>query len=318
LAEELLYRDVLGNDPKAHKVLDGCWLLSPKVNQPYRQRYAVFVLPEIYPDGSSVESAIQQWQARNGWQTCAAFLHRAAFGIYVVGAIAQHLDHDLAMDWVVYRYHDEGLFKENSSPFERWPGGRGRASKGEVWAPQLIMDYQELTNAQRTQITLRQAFFYGYLKSTLRLTLYDPYDIDAFIVGYGGQVMPVEIKEKSRTQDGSFGLDVGRILMMLRVGMSADTNGLYLIRELSPDSGRVFRAWQYTTLSDMVMSAQWNAQGGGKGMTGSNTQTIMFSSDIFHPFSLTTLSEDALNALSSLSGQLKRSLDDFKETLGDF
>ena len=293
--------------PAASKVIAGCWFLSPKVPESYRYRYAVFVLPELYSDQDEVQAAIGQQAENRAWQALATFLHHAGIGVVVTGAtpISKVITAD-ALQWHHYLYQNERLSKaRDDGPFAAWPGNRGKASKGAVWLPEITQSLINVGEQALTELVLRQAFFYGYLKQHLRKPIDDPYDVDAFVVGFRGDVLPVEVKEKSRTNQGNFGIDAGRILMLLRLCLATDSNALYLIREVDNTAERGLIGWQGVTLAEMVMGCSWNLQAGGKGMGGGTTQTIMMPGSLFRDFSDMPFSEDWIDAHKSLQSSVR-------------
>jgi hypothetical protein len=293
--------------PAANKVVVGCWFLSPKVPESYRYRYAVFVLPALYADQDEVHSAVGQWVENRAWQALATFLRYAGIGVVVTGAtpIGEVITAD-ALQWHHYLYQNEQLIKaRDDGPFAAWPGNRGRASHGAVWLPEITRSLVNAGEQALTELVLRQAFFYGYLKQYLRKPIDDPYDADSFIVGFRGDVLPVKIKEKSRTDQGDFGIDAGRILMLLRLCLATDSNALYLIREVDSMGQRELIGWQGITLAEMVMGCSWNLQAGGKGMGGGTTQTIMMPGSLFRDFSDMPFSEDWIDAHKSLQSSVR-------------
>lgn len=165
---------------------------------------------------------------------------------------------------------------------------------------------------------MRQAFFYGYLKQKLNKPFEDPYDVDAFLVSFAGRVMPIEIKEKSPTAKGDFGLDAGRILMMLRLCLVTDSNALYLIREVDGSPDRQLVRWRYITLADMVIGSRWNLQAGGAGMGGGNTQTVMLAGSMFGEFTLSNLSENWLAENASLQDSVRAAASDLAKNLSQY
>jgi hypothetical protein len=189
---------------------------------------------------------------------------------------------------------------------------------GNAWQADVIDRFMALDDEQLTSLTLRQAFYYGYLKQQLHKPFNDPYDVDAFIVSFRQAVMPVEVKEKSPTSDGAFGLDAGRILMMLRMCLATDSNALYIVREVDITTERRFVAWRCITLSNLVMACSWNLQAGGRGMGGGATQTVMMPGSFFEPFTEKNLSEDWLEENSSLQGAVKTKAQELAENLTQF
>ncbi len=303
LAEFL--RDDVG--AAARKLLPGAWLVSPKTPEASRHRYALFVLPELQRDESEVLATIGTYERDRGFQSLATFLAGSGIGVIVSAAIATTAWPDpAALAWRNYVYRDERLaIQVGNAPFEDWPGNRGRASAGTEWQPDVVHRYSAAGAGPLTALALRQAFFYGYLKERLKKPLNDPYDIDGFLVGYRGAIMPVEVKEKSPTPDGQFGIDAGRILMLLRLCLATDSNALYLIREVDAGEGRLFVNWRFVTLSALLMGCSWNLQGGGVGMGGGATQTVMIPGSLFVPFDLSVLSENWLTAHESLQDSVR-------------
>lgn len=295
------------SDKDAAKYLSGGWVLSPKTNESFRYRYVIFVVPHLFESVEELEDAIRAKETDRGFQALATFLHQSALGIIVAGAISSGATPDPShLSWRNYTYRGERLIlNPDNGPFHKWGGGRGRASTGNTWQPDVIARYNDIDCAQITGLTLRQAYFYGYLKQQLRLPFDDPYDVDAFIVGFRQAVMPVEIKEKSPTTGGAFGLDAGRILMMLRMCLATDSNALYIVREVDTSATRRLVGYRFITLSNLVMGCSWNLQAGGAGMGGGATQTVMMPGGLFEPFTEKNLSEEWLAEHASLQGTVR-------------
>lgn len=311
VAELALDTDLQGSgSPDAQKMLNGAWLLSPHIDDYYNFRNAVFVLPVLFENGDEMLAAIRAKQNDRGFQALATFLEQSGMGILVAAACATLGRPDpQAIEWRNFIYRGQVLHAANGNrPFDIWPGSRGRASKGNEWQPDVLERFSRVNDEQLTALTLRQAFFYGYLKQQLKKPVCDPYDVDAFIVGFRGAVMPVEVKEKSPTPDGAFGLDAGRILMMLRLCLATDSNAMYLIREIGNADERSFVSWRYITLSNLIMGCSWNLQAGGPGMGGGQTQTVMMPGTLFGTFDMNMLSEDWLRQNSSLQGATREAI----------
>lgn len=302
------------------KYLPGGWLISPKTAESSRYRFIVFTMPYVYDSEAELDAAIRERETDRGFQALATFLAQSAFGVLVSGAIRSGEAADPAnLRWKNYSYVDERLRpNRGNEPFDRWPGGRGRASAGNAWQPDVIERYREVGAEQLTSLTLRQAFYYGYLKQQLRKPFDDPYDVDAFIVSFRQAVMPVEIKEKSPTPGGAFGLDAGRILMMLRMCLATDSNALYIVREVDNSTDRRLVGWRCITLSNLVMGCSWNLQAGGAGMLGGGTQTVMMPGSLFETFSENNLSEEWLEENSSLQGAVRAKAQELAENLAQF
>ncbi|HJQ32340.1 MAG TPA: hypothetical protein VJ866_09180 [Pyrinomonadaceae bacterium] len=287
----------------AIKYLPGGWVISPRIDESSRYRFVVFVLPQLFEGEEELQAAVRAREVDRGFQALATFLTQSAFGVIVAGAVnAGDPPSPARLRWRNYSYVGERLRPNpDDEPFaSRWPGGRGRASAGNSWQPDVIDRFRAVDTGQLTTLTLRQAYYYGYLKQQLRKPFDDPYDVDAFIVSFRQAVMPVEIKEKSPTEAGAFGLDAGRILMMLRMCLATDSNALYIVREVDTSAARGLVGWRCITLSNLVMSCSWNLQGGGKGMLGGGTQTVMMPGSFFEPFTEHNLTEEWLEENSRL------------------
>jgi len=128
-----------------------------------------------------------------------------------------------------------------------------------------------------------------------------------------GKIFPLEIKEKfpfSTRKQRLFGIDAGRILMMLRVCLPLNCNAMYIIREVD-ENGRKFLSWRMLTLDAIVMNSNWNLQAGGTGMGGGQTQTVTFPYDIFEELTVDTLSDDRLHVMSEFSENIRRKATEF-------
>jgi hypothetical protein len=308
------------NETLASKFLPGGWLISPKTEESSRYRFVISVMPHLYESESELDAAIQARETDRGFQALARFLTKSAIGVIVAGAVSSNVDANPSqLNWKNYSYIDEGLRANlENEPFIRWPGGRGRASAGNQWQSDVIDRFNGIDAEQLTSLALRQAYYYGYLKQQLRKPFDDPYDVDAFIVSFRQSVMPVEIKEKSPTEGGAFGLDAGRILMMLRMCLATDSNALYIVREVDNSTERRLVGWRCITLSNLVMGCSWNLQAGGAGMLGGGTQTVMMPGSLFESFNERNLSEDWLEENSSLQAAVKAKALKLAENLAHF
>lgn len=306
------------NSPDAQKFLAGAWLISPNFSDYYKYRHAVFVLPELYESEGELIDTIAKYEKDRGFQALATFLTSSSIGVVVSGALTLDQENPGLVTWRNFIYSNQRLhMAQDAMPFERWTG-RGRTSRGNAWQQDVLKRFHDADPRQITALTLRQAFFYSYLKEQLHISLADPYDVDAFIVGFRGAVMPIEVKEKSPTAKGDFGLDAGRILMILRLCLATDSNGIYLIREVDNTPDRNFVRWRFITLSNLIMGCSWNLQAGGPGMGGGATQTVMMKGELFEEFDMKILSEDWLARHSSLHGAVKDTVKSFAEDLNKY
>lgn len=321
VAEMSLENEVgIKGSPSEQKLLSGGWILSPKVDDFHQYRYQISVLPNLHTNAIELQQSVTELENDRGWQALATFLSASGIGIIVSGAWSNQFAHSLDhLTWQHYIYKDERLIPtQGDNPFSVWAGTRGRASKGSEWQTDVVQRFENVLPEQLMSLGMRQAFFYGYLKQQLNKPLEDPYDVDAFIVSFAGRVMPVEIKEKSPTPQGDFGLDAGRILMMLRLCLATDSNALYLIREVDNSPVRKLVHWRYITLADMVIGSRWNLQAGGAGMLGGGTQTVMIAGSLFGEFTLDNLSEKWLAENTSLKSSVRVAANNLTQNLSRY
>ena len=162
-------------------------------------------------------------------------------------------------------------------------------------------------------------FYAGFLKTVHKKPLNDPYDVDLFLISISQKhIFPMEIKEKFPWASGNdkfFGIDAGRIMMLLRLCLPNDANSVYLIRELD-ESGK-FIGWKYMTLSDIIMTASWNLQAGGPGMGGQSTQTIRLPYKHFKNFTDNDLTEENLKVIGNMPKDIKTIAKHFGEELSE-
>lgn len=173
---------------RSQKFLSGAWIISPKTPQFYQYRYAVFVLPELYRDDQEITQVVDRWNKNRSFQAIATFLNASGIGVIVSGAIGSSTTID-QLSWQNYLYADEQLNPSNNL-FDRWPE-HGRSARGNSWHEDIKNRFSQASEAQLTALTLRQAFYYSYLKQYLHKSLADPYDVDLFIAGFRGTVLPV-------------------------------------------------------------------------------------------------------------------------------
>jgi hypothetical protein len=181
--------------------------------------------------------------------------------------------------------------------------------------------YRSLDSEALEFLALNQAFFNSFVKKRMRKPVADPYDVDGFFVSYEGRILPVEIKEKFPFWAGNtklLGVDAGRILMLLRLCLPLDCNGLYIIREVEDTRERRFLGWKISTLDSIIMNSNWTLQAGGTGMTGGPTQTVTFPYHIFSDLSADSFSDDNLHRISELSRIVKEKAAAFQREVEEF
>lgn len=317
-AKGLLAQSVFYSETAKEKLFPGCWLISPKEENFYRYRFAVFVHPQpVISNRTLTEPKDILGDFYRPLNAVAEFMTNAGIGIAY--AYAATLDGKIPLDqlaeknfegidWKLFLYQNSRFIQHNPTNFfSQWPGDRGRPSHGTPWDDEVKRKIALLSPDTLNEMLLNELFISGFLKSVLKKPLTDPYDVDSFIISLSQKyVFPVEIKEKfagQNRQEKFFGIDAGRIMMLLRLCLPNDTNAIYLIRELS-QQGK-FIDWKYITLTDIVMTASWNLQAGGPGMGGQNTQTVKLPYKHFKTFNASAMSEENLRKIGKIPEDIK-------------
>jgi|GEM_PF-1256635 len=299
------------------KFLSGCWLLAPKDNEYYKFRFCFFVHPSVLRADEDVDlKGILQDKYRP-FHAIAEFMDNAGVGVVYAVPVTANGELDLKniaertfdeIEWKLFSFQNGNLIPRDSREFfERWPGQRGRASFGSRWEAPTKGKFKELPERILMELLLNELFYTGFIKGMLKKPLKDPYDIDSFLISLSQKhIFPMEIKEKFPYENQTerfFGIDVGRIMMLLRLCIPNDSNAVYLIREV--DEAGNFKGWKYMTLSDIIMTASWNLQAGGTGMGGQATQTVRLPYSYFKPFESNTLKEETLKELGNMPREIR-------------
>lgn len=334
LAQTILFDEVekgIFGDDATEKLFPGCWLISPKAVDFYKGRHAFYVCPRLVqrPQNDSLHEILGQ--RLRPLYAIADYFDSAGIGFVFTAASTANENVLLeqieqrefgALNWLLYQYRSKEFKKIDALEFfERWPGERGRPTfnNRKDWEENIKASIHSLTAPVLTELLLHELFMTGLLKSVLHKPLVDPYDVDAFLISTSQKyVFPMEIKEKFAGTSGNekfFGIDAGRVAMLLRLCLPNDSNSIYLIRELDESSN--FVGWKYITLSDIIMTSGWNLQAGGRGMGGQSTQTIKLPYDYFKPFNAETVSEMNLSRIGSLPKDIKNLVVSFKKSMGE-
>ena len=223
-----------------------------------------------------------------------------------------------SVKWKFFIFENGGFSpKDPIGFFDKWDGTRGRASTGGGWTRETKRKIQKLDRETLTEMALNELIYPGFIKGTLKKPVKDPYDVDAFLISISQKnIFPMEIKEKfpgENNHEKFFGIDAGRVMMLLRLCIPNDSNAIYLIRELD-EEGR-FIGWKYITLSDIIMASGWNLQAGGPGMGGQQTQTIKLPYEYFKDFNTQEIAEDNLKAIGNLPKDVKSIAKQFSQEL---
>ena len=294
------------------KYFGGCWIASPKGFTASR-RFCFFTHPNVETE-DTLETVIQKIVETRGCHTLFGSISRSGLGVTYCIPTGNDDTEINQLNWHMFRYENETLNEINAHSFFRvWPGSRGRASRGRPWQNHVEERYETLDEKLLECLVLNQAFYNSFIKGVFRKPLDDPYDTDAFIVSYSGKIFPLELKEKFPFTDRGnqkFGIDAGRILMLLRLCLPLDCNGMYIIREVEEDT-RELVGWKIMTLDTLIMNSNWNLQAGGRGMLGGRTQTVTFQYEVFDDLKVETFSENNLHENSTFSTGVKRKATEF-------
>lgn len=314
---EELKKGTFGTDA-SDKILTGCWLLSPKQSDFYKFRYCFFIHPKLVKtETKEIEPKEVLGDKFRPFFAVAEFMNSAGIGInYVItstdnGEIPLEDIKAKRFQKLCWKFlcFQNGKFVQKDSVefFQKWGGNKGRASYGKPWNAGIEQRMQNLSRDTLEALILNELFYTGFVKETLKKPLNDPYDVDSFLMSISQKhILPMEIKEKfpRDTRDGKFfGIDAGRIMMLLRLCLPNDANAIYLIREL--DEAGNFVGWKYITLADLIMTSSWNLQAGGKGMGGQSTQTVRLPYDYFKKFDANEISEERLKEIGNLPKDAK-------------
>lgn len=294
------------------KYFDGCWILSPKGYTASRR--FCFMIHGKLEKKERIAEIIKNILLKRGYHALFGSISRTGLGVtYCIPTGDDDTDFE-NINWKLFRYQDENLTEINSYAFfNGWPGNRGRASTGREWDAIVAERYETLDLKLLDSLVLNQVFYNSFIKGVFKKPLDDPYDTDSFIVSYEGKIFPVEIKEKFPFTTGKnkkFGIDAGRILMLLRICLPLDCNGLYVIREVTKEN-RKFVGWKMMTLDSMIMNSNWNLQAGGTGMRGGSTQTVTFPYEVFSDMDNGSFSDNKLHEMSKFSDRVKEKAKDF-------
>ncbi|WP_435197475.1 hypothetical protein [Natronomonas sp. EA1] len=221
------------------------------------------------------------------------------------------LEHELEWKWRSYDFNSSELEQVDiEDETEAWRT-RGRSSEDDgEYLDEFTEAVSDFSDDVLKEMFYKEHFFSHHLKEIYSFTgTY--FDVDGLLVS-DSEITPYEIKEKTAYQDSIelFGLDVSRLIVMLRVALTKGLDPIYIVREVE-EAGelhvfdREFVDWHSIQLSDVVRASAWQIQGGGPGMTGGRTQTLMipkseFNSVHFEDIDLTDYSDFVGNFQSQI------------------
>jgi hypothetical protein len=307
-------------DNVRRKYFNGCWIMSPK-GSTASKRMCFFVHGKIEKK-ETIRSCINSLISNRGFHSLCGSIARSGLGVfYCIPAGEPNTNNIDDLGWTLFAYQNENLVKINAEEFfAKWPG-HGRVGQGREWNSYVIRRYQNLDSEILESLVLNQTFFNSFVKGRMKKPVADPYDVDGFFVSYEGKILPMEIKEKFPFESNKvklLGIDAGRILMLMRICLPLDCNGLYVIREVEDTQERKFVGWKITTLDTVVMNCNWTLQAGGTGMTGGPTQTVTFPYACFSDLRPEIFSDDNLHRMSELSKIIKEKAAAFQNEVESF
>lgn len=289
----------------------GCWVVSPNVGGSHQYRFAIFTGPRILRGNADSDSEIEQITKDYAFQRICHFLRDAGLATLLALPIAGEestaiaSDEDLeSVDWAMFIFTDDGVTPHRDA-FSSWPK-RGRASiRKRSWDGSTLNRLGSINSDDLHSIFLNEHFYSDFFKKKLKVSTQDPYDIDGFFAAYDGSVLPIEIKEKypGLGKTKFFGIDAGRVIMLLRLGLPTDSNSLYIVKEVDDTEERELVGWKYITLSDIVSTAGWNLTSGGRGMTGGRTQTIILPYSAFDE--LDSVTPSTLSEIEAMPAEVR-------------
>jgi hypothetical protein len=167
----------------------------------------------------------------------------------------------------------------------------GRNNKSEGFKDELRDAVEDFDKKELKPVFLREQFLYGHMKEQETITG-SAFDIDGLICGANSEPVPYEVKEKSVYEGNDlpqFGLDVSRLIVLLRVSQGKEVDPIYIVREVKESEeessfDRELVNWWFIPISEIIKTSAWQVQGGGQGMGGSRTQTLMIPKEEFKEF----------------------------------
>jgi len=276
------------------KFYPGCWIVSPKSHDSNKFRYVVSVHEQLVdhePQETEIDSLLDH--NKENFYKVAKFLSNASLGVIhavpfsTTGQIdfsRINSDDFTAVSWTLFFYDEGRLVKKDASYFfSNWRAGMKprKPQQKQKWNnnSQIVSKLMNVPIETLEAFVLKEMFYTGCLKSLIKISTNDPYDVDSFILSSEtDDVYPLELKEKSPVykaykrgggiNEHYFGIDSGRILCLERLCSPSDSNAFFVVREVDDSDERNLIGWKVMTLSGIAMASSWNAIPGGTGMFG--------------------------------------------------
>jgi hypothetical protein len=309
------------SDTVRNKHFPGGWIVALKRQDFYALRTCFFVWPDIETP-ENLQETVRGFTGNAQFQRLCSSLQTAGFDtLYCFGTSSDSSPRIGSVRWRAFHYENEGLIElDQRAYFGHW-SGRGRESRGREWEAGTLSYVRGLDDLSLSRLVIPQLFYNGFFKAVHRASTADPYDVDGFVVSYDGKVFPLELKEKFPFEHNllgrAVGVDVGRILMLLRICLPIDANAMYIVREVDDSADRHLVGWKSVYLDEILMKCTWQQMGGGPGMAssaggaGSPTSTIIMPHHIFAPLTEGLFSDVSLRMHATLTESTKRSALEF-------
>lgn len=124
------------------------------------------------------------------------------------------------------------------------------------------------------EFSAKHIFLYDYMRLKLRL-IFSCHDIDAFFID-GDNICMLELREKYRSSDGRFGLDLIKISVMNFFDKS-----FLIIREVEKGT-RDFICWNTASIEEITLNQEWITTSGSTGsFSVKSSNTVLISDDAF-------------------------------------
>ena len=302
------------------KFFSGCWVMSPKGSTASKRM--CFFVHEKMETPDSLKSSVELLLANRGFHGLCGSLTRSGLGVFYCIPIGNPDIKDFdKINWALFSYQNEDLLQMDGEKFFSLWAGHGRAGVGKKWDEQVQERYEKMDPSLLEELALNQIFYNSYFKRRMQKPAADPYDVDGFFVSYEGKIFPIEIKEKFPFEVNKLkllGIDVGRMLMLFRICLPLNCNGLYIVREVEDSAERKYVGWKMMTLDSMIMNCNLNLQAGGTGMTGGATQTATFPYAAFTDLAPEVFSDENLHNIGEFSRTIKEKADKFQNEVESF
>lgn len=310
-----------------NKYFRGCWIAALRGGDFYAIRTSFFVHQEIRLENGLREAINAIIENRQFHALCSS-LNSAGFDTIHCFPVTNSRKFSTGdVKWKIYRYENERLVHEDPDRYFSVWRGRGRVSRPRQWMASTVEKFKKLDEKSLTSLVLPQLFYNDFFKGRYKANVMDPYDTDGFMISYDGRVFPIEVKEKfpfNHQQIGrTIGIDVGRILMMLRICLPLNTNGLYIVREVEETAERKLVGWKVIRLDELLMKCSWNVQAGGPGMAssaggaGSPTSTILIPYRVFSELTPEIFSDNYFRQHATLTESARRRAQEFVTELSN-